>query len=49
MRRPALRIPAINSRSLAILATVGILVYLVIGPLLMVAFTSFRETQQALP
>ena len=34
LRRPALRIPAINSRNLAILATVGILVYLVIGPLL---------------
>ncbi len=48
-RRSALRLPALNSRNLIILATIGVLVYLVIGPLLMVLLSSFRGGERGLP
>src|SRR5688572_27315175 len=48
-RRPAPRMPALTSRSVAVLASVGILCYLVLGPLLMVVFSTFRDTDGSLP
>jgi len=46
LRRPTLRMPG---RSVAVLASVGILCYLILGPLLMVVFSTFRDTDGSLP
>jgi iron(III) transport system permease protein len=48
-RRAALRLPAISGRTLMVLIVVGVLIYLVLGPLLMLMLSSFKETEGALP
>lgn len=40
---------ALSGRSVAAAAVVGLLVYLVLGPVVMLVFSSFRETRGALP
>lgn len=48
-RRAALRWPSFSGRTLMVLGVVGVLIYLVIGPLLMLLLSTFKETQGSLP
>ena len=45
----AVRLPRVEGRTVAIFVTVAILVYLVVGPVLMLVMSSFKDTEGTLP
>lgn len=47
--RPRFALPRLEARQIAILATVLVLVYLVLGPVLMLVMSSFKATDGTLP
>ena len=49
IRRSGFALPRFEARTIAILATALVLIYLVLGPLLMLIVSSFKETEGTLP
>jgi iron(III) transport system permease protein len=48
-RRAGLRLPALSGRTVVTVVVIGVLVYLILGPLVMLVMSSFKSTEGALP